>query len=127
MRKLGIIILLLVIIGASGLYFYVSIIKPKGFESRVEVIESFVSNIKESDVCDEHFIETTQASCLTFVDLLIEDNVTIRSTTETPNHQLVLLSINGNESEFIFRFEVEKVTGISRLFNKEYYLITYIE
>lgn len=127
MKKLWVIGLLVLIIGASGLYFYASIIKPKGFESRVEVIDSFINNLKEEDVCEKHFISTTKDSCLTFVDLLIEDDVVLRSNTETPNHQLVVLSINGNESEFVFRFEVEKVTGISRLFNKEYYLITYIE
>lgn len=126
MRKLYIILIIFfMVLGLVG-FFYLGFVRATGFKTKNDVIESFVENIPSSDVCETHFIDATFDSCSTFVDLLVDDNVTVKSSTAVQEKMLVVLTINDNDAEFIFHFQTTKNTGLKSVFNKQYFLIEYI-
>lgn len=127
MRKSYLVIIAIVVfLGFSG-FFYLNFIRATGFKTQNELIDSFVENIPNNDVCETHFVNATFTSCKTFVDLLVDDTVSVKSSTAVQDEVIVVLTINGNDAEFRFYFDTTLNTGIKSFFNKQYFLIEYIE
>lgn len=127
MRKFYFIVGGIVVTFLFGLIVYNTYIKPSGFETGNEITSSFITNIKENDVCDTHFTSESKASCIAFTDALLEDTVSIKNSTWQSSNLIVVLDINGNEGSFEFHFQVTKNSGLEGIFNSEYYLIEHIE
>lgn len=127
MKKIYIILIAAVVFISVAGYFYISFIRTTGYKTKIEVTESFVNELAEGDVCENHYIDATLPSCTIFVDLLVDDTVVLKSITAVQEDNIVVLTIEGTDVEFRFHYEVTKNSGIKRIFNKEYYLIQYVE
>ena len=63
----------LLIIGSIVGVFYVSyliLLKPNGFTTSGDVTKSFIANLEQTSVCEDHFNAETSSICDTIVDSL---------------------------------------------------------
>lgn len=123
-KKLFVVILILAVIGGGVYYFFV---RATGFSSKGDLVNGFIENIKQDDVCDEYFTKDSNSICLDFVAAVGENQLIVKSVTPSSDGATVVLINGENQSAFTFHMSTTKNNGLKAIFNKEYYLIDYIE
>ena len=112
------------VIGA-GVYFF--LMRPTGFTTKEEVVQAFITDVKTDGACKKYFDSSTIDLCDIFVEALGTGTVTYVSSVTKGDDLRIVLKVGDTNVEFDVSFVTTKNSGLKAIFNKEYYLIEYIE
>ena len=127
MKKFGRFLLVIIILGALGYGFYMLFVMPKGFVKKEDILTSFISNVGQANVCEEHYNPETYSNCEAIVAGLTGESVAITDLSAFGSEVTMTLTIGDTDEDFTVTFIEEEVTGLSGFFNSKYYYIDIIE
>lgn len=115
----------LIIVGIIGILYlaYMFLVMPNGFISQQAVVASFVNNIEETNVCDEHFNTETTTLCETLQTEFEGKAVEFKSGQVNSSGMNITLLVDETEIEFEVTFTPYEPSGLRKFLNDEYYLI----
>lgn len=128
MSKILKVIGVLVIIGILGYGFMIFFVSPDYDNDKIELTNSFLSKINETDVCETHFNPETISICSSFKEnISTETGLTFEVVSSTSGTIVTFKNSNNEELQYEFTFTEEANTGVSGLFHKTNYRIDLIK
>ena len=125
-KKIRVGFIFVVILGL-GYITYTIVLKPSVFNAPLTLVEDYLSNLSDPEICESHFNTETTEVCTVFTEALKSEEVTVTQIVASGNIVVVELSVSTTISEFTFTLKEEETGGIRGFIHKQKYLIDTIE
>lgn len=123
LKRLGII----AILGGTLYVSYLLFIVPNGFDSKEELLTSYIFNINDSDTCDSHFNSETTSICEVLQTEFEDKDVVFDKVFVTTSGLRADLMVDELPIQLDFTFVTYEPSGLRKYFSNEYYLIDTVE
>jgi hypothetical protein len=123
LKRFGVFLIVVGVLYGSFMLF----VKANGFTTERDVVVSFVANLEDPNVCNDHFVSETESICEVLVTQFEGKEVEFTSGKRTIDGLEVVLTVDDIEVDLLFNFEDYEPSGLRSYLNDEYYLIDTVE
>ena len=118
----------LIFVGILGVLYaaYMIFMMPSGYVNKIDVVNGYIANLDNADICEKHFNEETQNHCDSITNLFEGKEVIITNTVVDGDNIILSVTVDGIAMEFEVSFVAVTVTGVKSVFNKIYYYIDFM-
>ena len=123
MKKVGRLLIIIIVLGAIGYGFYMIFVMPKGFVNKEDLAQSYFENISSSTLCEKHYSPETLSNCEEVKQSFSGETITVSNVSSFGDTVTVTITLGDNDETFDVTFIKEDNSGIKAIFNKAYYFI----